>query len=686
MISSLNATFKVGALLVLPVLIAAGVLLAGPAGFGPGGPGILADHGTASGQSFTFLEAPFTQEVFGVAPHFIGGVAFAPDGDPWVDDCVAFGSHLHRYDAQGVSAEVNSTKLHPESVVASNAGCGLTNHPDGFMYSNTTGGVVQLDASTGAPTGLPAFGAAGNALGIAPSPANGELVYVGSNGTILTAPVGGASATFSAVTTGNFVDGLFFAPDGKLWLANRSPSFRATVLNPGGTIDRHIPLPSEPDGIAFHSAGGFIVTNNLDGTMSKIVPGPDTVSVFASGGFRGDLSQVGADGCLYLTQDGTRYDDGTVTGENSLVKLCPGFVPPVPTITPTPTVTPTPGLVDKARKLLASDIEADDRFGFSVAISGDFAVVGAQLEDAGGSAAGAAYVLQRNEGGAENWGEVKKLTASDAQAGDQFGYSVAVSGDTVVVGANDEDSAGSGTGAAYVFRRNHGGADNWGEVKKLIASDAQGGDNFGWSVTVSGDTVVVGAYVEDAGGSAAGAAYVFQRNQGGTDNWGEVKKLTASDAETGDLFGISVAVSGDTIVVGAWVEDAGGSDAGAAYVFDLLQPKKLPFPGDTDGDGCPDVRENGLDETLGGLRDYQNPWDWYDVNQDGVIDLLNDILGVIQHYETSGNQLPPYDVLYDRGPTAGPNSWNMTAPDGVIDLLNDILGVILQYSPNPGCT
>ncbi len=115
-------------------------------------------------------------------------------------------------------------------------------------------------------------------------------------------------------------------------------------------------------------------------------------------------------------------------------------------------------------------------------------------------------------------------------------------------------------------------------------------------------------------------------------------------------------------------------------------PTKLPFKGDTDGDGCPDVSENGLDETLGGQRDYKNPYDWYDINQDGVIDLLNDILGVIQHYETSGNQLPPYDVVYDRGPSAGPNAWNMTAPDGVIDLLNDILGVILQYSPNPGCT
>ncbi len=113
-------------------------------------------------------------------------------------------------------------------------------------------------------------------------------------------------------------------------------------------------------------------------------------------------------------------------------------------------------------------------------------------------------------------------------------------------------------------------------------------------------------------------------------------------------------------------------------------PTKQPDPGDTDGDGCPDVRENGLDETLGGLRDYKNPWDFYDVaglsgaTPDGYIDLLFDILGVIQHYSPQG--APPYDVAFDRGPSIGPNPWNMTAPDGSIDLLNDILGVIQQFS------
>ena len=219
------------------------------------------------------------------------------------------------------------------------------------------------------------------------------------------------------------------------------------------------------------------------------------------------------------------------------------------------------------KKLTASNAEPDAQFGFIVAISGDTAVVGALFEDAGGADAGAAYVFQRNQGGANNWGQVARLTASDAQPDDLFGIGVAVSGDTVVVGAVFGDAGGADAGAAYVFRRDQGGADNWGQVAKLTASDAQPDDLFGIGVAVSGDTVVVGAVFGDAGGADAGAAYVFRRDQGGADNWGQVAKLTASDAQPDDRFGIRVAVSGDTVVVGALFEDAGGADAGAAYVF-----------------------------------------------------------------------------------------------------------------------
>ena len=141
-----------------------------------------ADHGTGTGQSFLTLEAGFTQEIFGVHPSFMGGVAFAPDGDPLVDNC-RVRSPLQRFDRQGVAPEVNTTKLHPVTTLPSHAGCGLTNHPNGTLYSNTQGGVVKLDADTGAFLAGP-FGPSGNMLGIAPDPQTDNLVYVGSDGTI----------------------------------------------------------------------------------------------------------------------------------------------------------------------------------------------------------------------------------------------------------------------------------------------------------------------------------------------------------------------------------------------------------------------------------------------------------------------------------------------------------------------
>lgn len=211
-------------------------------------------------------------------------------------------------------------------------------------------------------------------------------------------------------------------------------------------------------------------------------------------------------------------------------------------------------------KLTASDAEAHDDFGGSVGISGAVAVVGACCEDSGGDFAGAAYVFRRSEGGLNNWGEVAKLLSADIGPGDTFGTSVAVSGDTVVVGA-------FGGGAAYIFKRDAGGVDNWGEVAKLTPSHTQPFSDFGRVVGLSGDIVVVGAALDDERGDSAGATYIYQRNRGGTDNWGEVKKLSASDIEAGDNFGSGVAADNSTITVGARHEDSAGNWAGAIYVF-----------------------------------------------------------------------------------------------------------------------
>ena len=209
-------------------------------------------------------------------------------------------------------------------------------------------------------------------------------------------------------------------------------------------------------------------------------------------------------------------------------------------------------------KLVASDAAANDYFGVSVEIDGDTIVAGANYEDTGGSDAGAAYVFTRS---GTTWSQQAKIQASDKEAGDLFGTSVEIDGDTIVVGAQTEDTGGSNAGAAYVFTRS---GTSWSQQAKIQSSDIAASDRFGWSAAIDGDTVVVGAYLEDTGGSNAGAAYVFTRS--GT-SWSQQAKLVASDAEATDYFGISVAIDGDTMVAGASYEDTGGSAAGAAYVF-----------------------------------------------------------------------------------------------------------------------
>lgn len=301
----------------------------------------------AGAQPFSFLQPGFTQEVFGHDPGFMGGVAFAPDGDVWVDDCLFSGSGLRRFDLQSLAGTCGTTSVHPQSPGSpfpSNAGCGLTNHPDGFLYSNIddgTNGVSRLDGSTAAF--LLAMGSPGNALGITVDPQTDDLVYVARDCRFTGVctlfrldPASASSSIFASLVGFEFIDGIYFDPSGNyLFLSTRSPGFAVTVLDRAGSVVQNIPMASEPDGIAFHSSPPvFVVTVNTDGTMTRFdfpandFTQPPVQSVFASGGFRGDLSQVGADGCLYLTQAGTRCLDGTVLSDNSVVRICGGFAPP----------------------------------------------------------------------------------------------------------------------------------------------------------------------------------------------------------------------------------------------------------------------------------------------------------------------------------------------------------------------
>ena len=210
-------------------------------------------------------------------------------------------------------------------------------------------------------------------------------------------------------------------------------------------------------------------------------------------------------------------------------------------------------------KLLPSDLLGSDNFGCSVSISGDTAVVGSKWQDTGGSNAGAAYTFVRS---GVTWTQQSKIQASDKEAGDQFGYSVAIDGDTVVVGAPYEDTVASDAGAAYIFIRS---GTTWTEQAKIQDDIPTLGDRFGWSVAISGDTVVVGNYLDDTDALANnGSACIFTRS-GST--WSQRATLLASDKESYDQFGTSVAIDVDTAIIGAPNEDTGGSNAGAAYIF-----------------------------------------------------------------------------------------------------------------------
>jgi len=209
-------------------------------------------------------------------------------------------------------------------------------------------------------------------------------------------------------------------------------------------------------------------------------------------------------------------------------------------------------------KLIASDGAAHDVFGESVAVDGDTAVIGARLDDDNGVASGSAYVYIRS---GTTWAQQAKLAAVDAAALDRFGFSVAVDGDTAVIGAHLDDDNGGASGSAYVFTRS---GSAWTQQQKLTASDGAASDFFGISVAMDGDTAVIGASGDDDNGAGSGSAYVYIRS--GT-TWAQQAKLAASDGTALDRFGASVAVDADTAVIGAHFDDVRGTDSGSAYVF-----------------------------------------------------------------------------------------------------------------------
>jgi VWFA-related protein len=297
-------------------------------------------------------------------------------------------------------------------------------------------------------------------------------------------------------------------------------------------------------------------------------------------------------------------------------------------------------------KIKASDAASYDFFGVSVAIDGDYAVVGAHGNDDNGDFSGSAYVFRKTGG---DWDQIAKLLPYDAGPNSRIGFSVGISGQYAIIGS---------FGAAYIFQNNSG---NWTQVAKLNASESDAEDWFGRTVAISGNFAIIGASLDDSNGIDSGAAYIFHDNGFG---WNQLAKLLPNSGMADDYFGESVAISDGYAVVGARGDDEYMPNSGAAYLYDI--PTLASY--DSDGDGMPDSWET----TYG--------FDLYDPD-DALLDADNDGLSNLEEYQLRTNPHNP-----DTDGDGMPDSWEVASEldpknsaDALFDSDEDNLDNLSEY-------
>ena len=244
-------------------------------------------------------------------------------------------------------------------------------------------------------------------------------------------------------------------------------------------------------------------------------------------------------------------------------------------------------------RLVPADAAPGDAFGWSVAISGDVAVISAPADDDNGESSGSVYIYQYD---GSTWYEADKLLASDGAIDDNFGIAVAFDGNAALIGAHLDDDNGGGSGSAYVFRFD--GA-TWNEEAKLLAWDGDSVDMFGRPLAINGNVAVIGAKSDEDNGSLSGSAYVFRFD---SSEWIGEAKILPSDGHSGDEFPHFVALSDDRLIAGKMFDDVHGLNSGSAYFFhglgdcnnngtlDICDIADGTSP-DTNGNGVPDECE-----------------------------------------------------------------------------------------------
>ena len=458
-----------------------------------------------------------------------------------------------------IDPTVQQAELDPSDGAGCNGNCG-----DEFGYSVATSGNTVV---------------VGSPFHEANSQVHGGAVYV-----FQMPAAGWASATQTAELTDAVLGG------------HVELGYSVAISSDGDTIVAGAPAGSEIAGNGVNSQGTVDVFTTTGGWASTSTPAA-RLRVAGSPGTESSLGgelgwSVAISGTTIVA--GAPYDATTPSFGEAYVFVMP----------PGGWVSGT-----QVAELSASDPSnpnGDEYFGWSVGVSGTTIVVGAWHQGGGSvSVPGEAYVFTMPSGGWANATQTAELTASDPNGSEELGWSVAVSGNTVVVGApNHEVVSKPGQGAAYVYvMPTTGPWENATQTAELTASDGQAGDELGWSVAVSGNTIVAGARARQVEGHASqGAAYVWTEPPGGWVTTGaDSAELTAGDGSTDDSLGESVAVSGTTVAAGAPRHYASSSteDHGAAYVF-APESEGLPGGGGTTGGGTTGGGTTGGGTTGGG--------------------------------------------------------------------------------------
>ena len=325
----------------------------------------------------------------------------------------------------------------------------------------------------------------------------------------------------------------------------------------GQTVYQYVPIHlfsavtiTEVDNLTLQP---LTVTLTMSPTNHGVLTNAGPFALVTGGVFRAtNLTAAAATAQLRLMQFVPSLEAIPVSGARTTafsIVVEDGFAPPVQD--DVTTVIARPSYDGQVRP---AAVNLRPSFGLTVDTLSDFAVVGAPSASGSAPTSGVAFVYQRQPVGTNNWAEWRQLQPATLQTNDRFGRSVAISEDLIAVGAINNGTGTVRTGAVYLFGRHEGGSNNWGEVARIAPTGITSAIQFGFAVDLDGDLLAVGAPLASLSGApqAQGAVFLFGRNEGGSNNWGEVARRVPSDAGiTNSDFGWSVALSGDRLVVGA---------------------------------------------------------------------------------------------------------------------------------------